>query len=230
MAVTSDSPAPYAPPSVIIDLIERHRSRGLPSPVTAEVLGRASVAESLIPRTIQSLQALDLINEDSQPTATFEGIRKASNGEYKQRLAAWLNGTYSDVIKFVDPAKDDEVAVRDAFRNYNPVGQQPRMVSLFLGLYAAAGVRPERAPSQRQPRPRIPAKQQSLIPRKSITARSDSGIPAALAGLLSNLPPEGKGWTQVNRDKFLTTFEAVLDFYFPIVERGETEEVPADDA
>jgi len=231
MAVTSDKAAPYAPASAIVELIQRHRSRGLPSPINAEVLGRASILESLIPRTLQALQTLDLINEKGEPTSTFEGLRKAPEGEYRQRFTEWLNGAYADVIKFVDPAKDDETAARDAFRNYIPVGQQPRMVSLFLNLFAAAGVRsPEKSAQPRpqrnaQPRPR--ANSASVAARSSARSSTikdtNSGLPPALAGLLSSLPQDGRGWTQATRDRFVMTFGTVLDFCFPVITQSEAD-------
>ena len=52
-------------------------------------------------------------------------------------------------------------------------------------------------------------------------------MPAPIEGLLATLPNEGDGWTQDRRDKFVKTFEAVLDFCFPIV---STALVPTDDA
>lgn len=55
MPVTVDQPAPYAPASAILDLIERHRNKGLPAMVDADALGRAGVSDSLIPRTLQAL-------------------------------------------------------------------------------------------------------------------------------------------------------------------------------
>lgn len=106
------------------------------------------MAESLIPRTLQALHTLDLIDEQGKPSETLEGIRLAPEAEYKQRLSQWLKGAYADVLAFVDPASDDEIAIRDAFRNYQPVGQQPRMVTLFLGLAAAAGMAAEKHEGQ----------------------------------------------------------------------------------
>ena len=46
------------------------------------------------------------------------------------------------------------------------------------------------------------------------------GLPTPLAGLLTSLPAAGNGWTKGEREKFMTTFGAVLDFCFPIVERA----------
>lgn len=235
MAVTSDKPTPYAPASVILDLLQRHRAKGLPQPINADVLGRAGVAESLIPRTLQALQRLDLIDDDGKPSEVFEGIRKAPESEYKQRLVEWLNSAYADVIQFVDPAKDDDTAIRDAFRNYIPVGQQERMVSLFTSLYAAAGVgRPEKAAtSSRQraptPRPRNPGGPVGWekVIRSAKAAREAAtqaaGVPEPVAGMLSRLPVEGQGWTKEKRDAFMTTFGAVLDFCFPIISATDDE-------
>src|SRR5207237_8351825 len=124
MPVTKDRAGAYAPTSAILSLVHRHRDRGLPSPVNAEVLARAGVSDSLIPRTLQSLQALDLISEDGTPTETLEGLRLAPEAEFKDRLGQWLTAAYADALQFVDPATDDEVKIRDAFRHYVPTGQQ----------------------------------------------------------------------------------------------------------
>ena len=231
MAVTSDRPGPYAPPSAILDLIARYRDRGLPMPLTKDVLARAGVAETLIPRVLQSLQTLDLIDDKGQPTPAFEGIRRAPAAEYQQRLAEWLNATYADALNFIDPATADEVAIRDAFRNYDPVGQQSRMVSLFMGLYAAAGIGGERSTSKSRPAARanaVPRQRQAPKPtnpvRKPEKIPGIATIPPALGGLLESLPDPEKGWTQERRDKFYKTFGTILDFCFPIVANGVTDE------
>lgn len=230
MPVTPDQPAPYAPATAILDLIERHRNRGLPAIVDAEVLLRAGVSDSLVPRTLQALRTLDLLEDDGRPSAVFEGIRLAPTAEYQQRLTEWLNAAYAEALTFIDPATDDEVRIRDAFRSYIPTGQQSRMVSLFSGLFTAAGVMPTRqkqaSPRKTPPigngnaRPARPVAQNSAVHRSSKPAAQHvpaSGMPPALAGLMASLPAEGEGWTRESRDRFSATFTAVLDFCFPIV-------------
>ncbi len=229
MPVTADKPAPYAPASAVLDLIQRRRDRGLPTPITSEVLGRAGISQSLIPRTLYALQELDLIDEGGMPTEAFEGLRLATEAEYQQRLEAWLKNAYADVFAFVDLTTDDETAVRDAFRSYEPIGQQPRMVTLFQGLARAAGLLPERASAPRPTsRPRSPSTstRQQARPRaaKPAQATSSQQLPPAITGLLASLPATGEGWTSESREKFMTTFGAVLDFCFPIVERAESHE------
>src|SRR5690606_12213370 len=118
MAVTTASAAPYCPPSAVLEVINRFRNRGLATPITGEVLGRAGVSESLIPRTMQALQILDLIDEKNMPTPMLEGLRRAPEPEFRTRLVEWLNGAYADVLQFIDPATATETEVRDAFRAY----------------------------------------------------------------------------------------------------------------
>jgi|SRR6185437_4409729 len=233
MPVTQAKPGPYATTSAIVDTIARYRTRGLPFPVNTEVLARAGISESLIPRTLQSLKTLDLINDAGNPTETLEGIRLAPEAEYKKRLEDWLKGTYAEIFAFVDPTKDGSVRIRDAFRGYEPIGQQDRMVALFEGLCTEAGLietkasAPHAAATTRPKSPLHPRAQRNVDTLKGTDKRgtniAHSGIPAPLTGLLSGLPPMGNGWTSDERKKFLATFEAVLDYCFPIVkEKKET--------
>jgi Family of unknown function (DUF5343) len=233
MAVTRDRPAPYAPASAILDIVGRYRNRGLPFPVNSEVLARVGIAESLIPRTLQALQTLDLINDIGNPTETLEGIRLAPEAEYKKRLEDWLKGTYADVFSFVDPTTDDETRIRDAFRSYQPVGQQSRMVTLFQGLCTGAGMIPEKAaPTSRtrassaSPRVAAPTARRSAptkSPPPKQTPSASGSLPPALTGLLGSLPDAAAGWSKASRNKFVKTFEVVLDFCIPIREGSKEE-------
>ena len=241
MPVTTDQPAPYAPASAVLELIERHRNKGLPPVVDTDVLLRAGISDSLVPRTLQALKALDLLTDDGRPSQVFEGIRLAPTSEYQQRLTEWLNSAYADALSYVDPATDDEVAIRDAFRKYIPTGQQGRMVTLFMGLFTHAGVMPPRqkaappkkgAVSAATPKAAKVRPQEKSNPYREPERRDQppqfqtSGLPPAIAGLIATLPKDGGMWTQNRRDKFLTTLEAVLDYTFkigdPPVEPTET--------
>lgn len=231
MPVTADQPAPYAPASAMLSLIERHRNKGLPPVVDSDVLGRAGISSSLIPRTLRSMRALGLLDDDGRPTPTFEGIRLSPEPEYQQRLKEWLFEAYAEALVYVDPTTATETSIRDAFRSYKPVGQQPRMVSLFQGLVSAAGLAPEKdlnTPTRRVFR--VPAKKLKLpTPQKptSVAAFSqqrrppayqapNGNLPPALAGLLESLPSASVGWSRERRDQFVATFGAVIDFCIPI--------------
>lgn len=233
MAVTQDRPAPYAPASAILSLVEKHRNRGLPSPIDPAVLERTGISPSLIPRTLQALHVLGLLTENGAPSDVFEGLRLAPEVEYKKRMADWLAEAYHDALQFVDPATATETDIRDAFRKYMPTGQQDRMVSLFMGLFTAAGVMPPRERAQpprknggmqmaRTITPTVRPRKPSAPPPPRYAGGAGAtqvliaGLPPALSGLLQSLPTNGQRWTQETRDKFYSTFGAVLDFCIPI--------------
>src|SRR5688572_17050623 len=134
MSIVADGVAPYAPTATVVSVIDRARARGLPSPVTKDVLMKAGVSESLVPRTLQSLQLLELVQDDGTWTDNLEMLRRAPEGEFQGRLAEIIRTVYAEVFQYVDPVKDSGTAIRDAFRGFTPHGQQDRMVSLFIGL------------------------------------------------------------------------------------------------
>ncbi len=227
MPVTQAASGPYAPASAVLDIVTRYRSRGLPTPINGEVLARIGISESLIPRTLQALQSLDLIDKDGAPTQTLEGLQRAPEAEYRDRMAEWVRRAYADVFLIVDPTKDSGSSIRDAFRGYQPLGQQDRMVSLFQGLCKAAGLVAEKSAQAAKsvtftPRQRTVAKR-IIAERFKDAPRHPSSIPAPLAGLLQSLPAQGDSWTKDERAKFLATFTPVLDFCFPIEEEKSVE-------
>ena len=154
---------------------------------------------------MQSLIVLDLVDSEGTPTEVFEGLRLAAEGDYKQRLQEWLKATYSDVFQYVDPAEDSENAIRDAFRTYTPVGQQSRMVSLFIALCETAGLREAKTKSER------PASKPTTKPKQRKNKKSEEqpaqrkanfdggGIPSAVTGLIQSLPKEGGSWSEAKR-------------------------------
>jgi len=235
MAVTADKPAPYAPTRTVLEVVNRHRSRGLTPPINGELLGRIGVTDSLIARTLQALTVLDLIDDQGAPTPTFQALHLASEAEYPARMADWLNAAYADIVALIDPATATDTEISDAFRPFNPRGQRDRMVILFKGLYTAAGVR---APDAREIKPRPAPGTRAAVPRPARAAitiakikaktkhQADTdtqfaGLPPMLAALLRDLPANGQGWTQERRDKVVKMFPTVMDFAFPIIEEAE---------
>lgn len=228
MPLQPDGAAPYAPPATIISVVDRARDRGLPTPVTKDVLGRSGVPESLIPRTLQSLQLLELINDDGTWTQNLETLRRVPEIEFQPRLAEIIRSVYADVFQFVDPEKDSATAVRDAFRAFTPHGQQDRMVTLFLGLCQKAGIitgdsQPKSVQREKRPVKKIVA-QKTVARVKPNEGTQNTGsnleVAPALAGLLATLPKSDSGWTQYDRDRFVKAFEAMLDYSIPIRSSG----------
>lgn len=207
MPVTPDRAGPYAPAKVVIDLIERYRSKGLPAPINSEVLARAGVPESVMARTLQALLTLDLIDAEGRPTPALEGMRIAPEAEYRSRMAEWLTAAYADALQFVDPASATEIEIRDAFRHYKPIGQQPRMVILFMGLFRHAGLAPEKSPTGGA----APRKKASGTPAKRVDKPKPTPAPKPAdpaTGHDKSKAGEGHGEQQPPQTEYL---KALLD-------------------
>lgn len=239
MSVTETNPAPYAPPSAVLGIIKRYRDRGLQTPFGKDVLERAGVTSSLAARTLQALESLDLVDSSGNPTEAFKALQKAPQTEFKGLLASIVRSAYEEVFQFADPAQDEVTKVRDAFRVYVPRGQQSRMVTLFLGLCAEAGIIAE-LPTRPGPKPGVPQKRRvsAAVGHAGTKGKAKGaggksvkfpgGLPEPIVGLLAALP--SSGWNQNQRDRFVKTFEAVLDFCIPIVEPAtDTNEEDSDD-
>ncbi len=223
-------PAPYAPVKPIVAFIERYRDRGMPTPITQDILVRSQVVSgSLAPRTYQALRLLDLVDEQGQPATALKELATCPSTEFKDRVAALVRGAYAPIFSFTDPSADSPEAVRDAFRGYEPRGQQDRMVSLFYGLCEFAGIVDE-TPRRTSARPAKTPRPASKITRAVgdvVVAKESArvtvvptGLPPPLQGLVDELATKGPTWTQEQRDKFLAVFHAVLDYSFPAQPAG----------
>lgn len=242
MAFTSGDKLPYAPPATVIEVLRRYRERGIPGPLTTESLVRASVPDSLARRTLQTFKLLGLVDSEGNPEPPFAEANRLPGPEYTERMQDLICGAYSEVLQFADPKTDSYEKVRDAFRAYDPQGQQDRMVSLFMGLMEYVGIdisgasiartRPEvsspslrtrksppRAPQNGTPKPRGVAKQKPLKSMRGLGAVYKGDLqefPAGIIGLLRQIPSEGQSWTSEDRDRFIRAFEAVIDFTYPV--------------
>jgi len=234
MVFKSGDLVPYAPPSTAADVLRRYRDRGLPSPLTAEVLERAGVPETLTQRTLQSFKLLGLVDAEGKPDDNFMAANRAPETEYKTMLGELILEAYSEVVTFADPATDSYDRVRDAFRAFNPQGQQDRMVALFLGLLEYVGMDTSAATASRKRADGATAKQNG--PKRPSTTSSSTGsakrqrsggqgdaerfldndLPPGLVGLLRQIPKDGCSWTTDSRDAFVAAFTAVLNFTVPV--------------
>lgn len=219
MPLQPNGRAPYTTVAAATAALSAFRDRGLGLPITADVLTRAGVPESIARRTLQSLRELELVDKQGQPTATFEAMRQArGDEEYKALLQEWLRDVYADVLQYGDPSVDVLDKVQEAFRTYEPVGQRKSMASLLVGLWRYAGLqvaaaenRDSRSVSTRQARSRSPRKRVSQTPKGQLGSATGN-LPPGLVGLLHEIPKPGDSWTSDRRDSFLKAFEAILDF------------------
>ena len=226
MTFTSGDKVPYAPPATVIEVLRRYRERGIPGALTPEALERAGVPESLSRRTLQAFRLLGLVDDEGNPEPAFSEANRLPEPAYLESMRDLICGPYSEVIAFADPASDSYDKVRDAFRPYDPQGQQERMVVLFLGLLDYVGVSTSAAstsrtriesgtPSTRKsatsnsaPEKKAPRKltrevvQSRVVRRRTGNDDALVGLPPGLVGLLRQIPQEGA----------LGPLRAVIDF------------------
>lgn len=213
MAVVKEGQAPYAPAPAVMQVLHGYRTKHPETPFTTDNLQLLGVSASLAPRTLQSLQLLDLVDSDGEPTDAMRALREAESDDFPARLADVLRAAYSEVFRYRDPATDSPDKLREVFRFYRPPSMQDRMLRLFYGLCAEANIISE-APaianangngSSQSPTPkrerkpsRGPNKSTAQTPppppppRPSVAKKE---LPELVAALVAKLPAKGESWT-----------------------------------
>jgi hypothetical protein len=180
MAVQKSTRGPYASTGSITTVIEKHRQVGLPT-MGLQRLQQIGITEALAPRTMHALVFLNFYDEDGNITPEFDALRKVPEHDFKPRLAALLREAYAPILEVLDPATATQTDVENAFRGFEPTGQIPRMVQLFMGLMTYAEVMPEikrrSGPAPGQQAPRAP-KNKPTSERGQVARSGQSGQPA----------------------------------------------------
>jgi hypothetical protein len=138
MALAENGKAPYAPVNAVMLMIELFREKSIPLPITAAAIHRAGVEDSLARRTLATMKQLDLLDDEGNPTPTFQKIKVAGPDQYQAVMQEWLREAYKPIFTYCEPTDTEKVSTQ--FRHYEPTGMRNRMVTLFLGLCAAAGL------------------------------------------------------------------------------------------
>lgn len=223
---------PYAPASPVLNVIRRIRDGRLPDPLTLTNLQQLGVAEGNADRVQKALRFLGLIDAQHRRTETFTRLGRASTDEYPRALAEVLQAAYAPVLQIVNPAEDTDIAVQDAFRGYEPAGQRPRMVSLFLALSKEAGLVDGGPVPARQQTRRSPGRTPTASRTRPSTVEADAPSAATpdepttladyrlLVSLINQLPRDGR-WSKARRDRWIQAVTANVDLLVEV-----EEEVP----
>lgn len=225
---SSEPNRPYPPPSNIISLLHRLRSRNLPDRVDSEYLRDAGIPDSLINRSLFALRFLGLTEPNDAPTPALRSIATSTDEEYRDILAGLIRESYAEVFASVDPAEDAPDRIVNVFRRYSPASQRERMVSFFLAMCREAGIptlevprqRTGKASGTRTPKSRPATGRNAKAPAKTAITpdegvRDMGGIPPHLELLIRALPPAGQSMSAARREQWLTMAGSVLAFTYP---------------
>lgn len=239
---TKENFAPYAPTKAVIDVVRRYRERGLPDPLTATDLERVGVPMTMTGLTLKALVFLQLVDEGGNRCEAFESIRRASTNEYPEIFAEIIRKAYLPIFTIIDPAQDDEIAIADAFRRYDPANQRQKMIRLFRGLCEEAGIiqprekRRQVSVRKQQPKP-SKGKVETAQPKSSATqnlsdikkeeeSQSIQGDIATdyrlISAVIQQLPRE-RYWTSEKRKLWLDAMTSSIDLIIEVREDGEKE-------
>lgn len=224
--------APYSPTRNVMEVITRRRERGLPNPIDYKALETIGIPAGNISRTLQALKFLGLMEDDGSHTESFERLSQAgeADGKYRELLGEMIRSAYDRVFTIVDPAQDSDIAIQDAFRQFQPEGQRSRMVTFFLGLCEQAGITERRS---RIRRTEISKDSKATRPqgrrRQTSQSRVVTEVPAAerqpptnhqtpshetefrlIFAVMQQLPTQRR-WTAERRQRWLTAVEATVD-------------------
>jgi Family of unknown function (DUF5343) len=140
---------PYAANANVQAVLKRCRTRNLPEQVDNDFIRLAGVPEVVLGRVAGTLRFLGLTDEDGQPTDILRSLAAAPEEQYREILAGAIRNAYEADFARIDPARDTQKQIIDAFRPYQPRSQTTRMVMLFLGLCREAGIQVKEAPRER---------------------------------------------------------------------------------
>jgi len=227
---------PYSPPSNVIDLLQRLRTRNLPEVVNSEYLAATGLSSALGSRLLNTLRFLNLIRESGEPEDVLRSLARSTDDEYKQVLEGVIRDAYRDIFDVIDPSQDSQDAIVNAFRRFEPASQHYRMASLFLGLCREAGIpileEPRRRKVQRSTR-RLQGT--GGTPRGSLTSvkgkrHDEIGAAPALAspvllGYFQRLPKPGSVFPSDEQQMWLDGISVAFRLEYQSEAESEVEEV-----
>jgi len=168
---------PYAPPANMQALLHRLRRMNMPSGITRDLLKTIGISENIIPRLFATLRFMELITDKDEPTDTLKGLAGSTEDEYRQLLEKTIRRAYADDFQSIDPTKDTQERVMNAFQRYTPRSQHSRQVMLFLGLCREAGIPTVDVPRRRGMRGKSqsPASSARAVAPRSLQSSNGNG-------------------------------------------------------
>jgi len=234
-------PAALVPPvfafKTLLNQLDYMKERGVPARIDRSFLiGMSGAGQA---QYITGLRSLGLIDATG---AVSDRLIQMANGAVSDRrglLREILRERYAKAIELGKTNATTGMLVELFREEYGATGDTARKgIAFYLNAARYAGDVPlspmfqtpkvSSAGTGRRRKARGSENGSEAAPDESSTPAKPplfADVHPALAGVLSELPRQGAGWTTERRDAFMTTFQAVVNFTIPIV----TEDVVYDD-
>jgi hypothetical protein len=191
--------APYAPWGAILTVLSAKRRDPELMRFGPQELSDLGIRESLVPRTLQSLKLLELVDEHDVATEAFDGLTTRSRADFSSKLGALVRRVYAPVFAHVDPKRATQEDIAEAFKQFGPPSQRSRMVTLFTHLLRQARMTPTGEPrvltAEALVQAEGTAEAQALISSKDLEQASDAEVsrrrPRQSWSTLVATPPSG---------------------------------------
>ncbi len=237
MSTTVEKPigAAYMSWATLENLLERLDKDGVPPKIDRSILGGSEGYKTLV---LAGLKWLGLIETDGRVTDRLEAFK--DEPDRRQELVAELfREKYPKQIAL----GESNASQRDLELSFEPLmGDTARKaVSFYLkgagfaelplsSYFITPRKRKATANGNAKPRKAPKKKPKDAEPEGGAgdSLRVD-GLHPSLAGLLNDLPRNGRGWTDQERTQFKGVWDAMLAYTIPIVDSHDDDEPDDDD-
>jgi hypothetical protein len=233
------NPPPYFAFKTLLNTLDQMKEKGIPTRVDRTFLVGMSGAGQT--QFIAGLKSLGLIDGSGAVQPRFTELVQASPTDRKRVLGEVLRDRYPEAVELGTTNATTGQLV-EVFRDYGVTGDTARKaIAFYLGAARYAGDVPV-SPMFTTPKVTSSPGAKRRPKRSKLAAETNNGdnppdppansggggysdLHPALAGVLSELPKRGRGWTVARRAEFMATFQAVANFTIPVIEdEYETEE------
>lgn len=228
------SPPPYFAFRTLTNTLEDMKKRGIPNRIDRSFLPGMSGAGQT--QFIAGLKSLGLIDAGGTVQPVLRDMVNATPEERGRLLGEVLKDRFPEAVALGSTNATTGELV-EVFREYGVAGDTARKaIAFYLQAAKFAGNVPlsplfqtpriTSSGGTKRRRPRVTDGEldgETPTPQTTPTAIGMTDLHPALAGVLIELPRQGRGWTKDRRDAFLKMFEMAVDFTIPIVEDADEE-------
>ncbi|HXZ94737.1 MAG TPA: hypothetical protein VEG28_02360 [Dehalococcoidia bacterium] len=217
---------PYVAFRTFLNFLDWLHDAGVPTRIDRSFWGeRLSGAYGF--QLMAALHFLDLIDDDNKTQPELETMALDVD-KRKPILRERLEESYADALSSINLEKATHGELEDRFRIYHIEGETLRKAVVFF-IHAASysgiplsthitkktrGMRGSGAKKRGHPSKRKPLAEQQDKPASELPRRHD--LHESINGLLADLARIGPSWTKEERERWVNTFIANVDYAYPI--------------